>query len=106
MEVQLEPEMPLSFTIAVNGIKLIAFIILGTVFLSILTAIFWKNKTFQSIIQLIQLIAPLNNLLSIERLRKVEISPKIHAEHCSICYCDIDKEVSSNCGHIFCGKEN
>ena len=88
----------------VIGLQATTFLALGALSLCLIIAMLWNKVWVQNIIQTIAKYIPVNTVLHLSKLQKVEISPKIDADHCSICYCDIDKEVLSSCGHIFCGK--
>jgi len=98
-----ELQIPFPLRVAVVGIQ--AFTILAIVLISIavLIAMFWKNILVQNFIQTLIKIFPVQRILNLERFKKTHISAKIDTDHCAICYCDIDKEVKANCGHVFCG---
>jgi len=92
---------PLRFVVI--GLQATTCLALAFLFFGIILAIFWKNVLIQTILQGLSRILPVNDLFNLKKYQKVCIAPKIDAEHCSICYCDINKEVISNCGHVFCG---
>jgi len=99
-----ETQIPFPLRIAVVGLQVftVAAILLAT--LAVIIATFWKNALLQNIIQILIKIFPIHHsLFSLERFRRTKILPKIDTDHCAICYCDIEKEVKSNCGHVFCG---
>lgn len=93
-------------TVLVVGLQATTCITLAVLFLSIFIALIWKNTLIQCTIQALSKILPIHDLVDLKKFQKVRIAPQIDAEHCSICYCDITKEVRSNCGHVFCGKLN
>jgi len=96
-------EVPFALKVLVAGLQ--ATIVVGIValFIAFLIAMFWKSSFVQITVQAFSKLLPSNLFHSSKKLSKLSIAPKIDAEHCSICYCDIDKEVKSNCGHVFCG---
>jgi len=99
----LDSQVPYTLKALVFGLQAttIAAIILS--FLALLLIISWKNSIVQTFIQIVAKVLPANSFISASTLQKVSVAPKIDAEHCAICYCDIEKEVKSSCGHVFCG---
>jgi len=96
-------EVPFALKILVAGLQTSIIIVVIALFLAFLIVIFWKNSFIQILVQAFSKILPSNLSLASKKLSKICVAPKIDAEHCSICYCDIEKEVKSNCGHVFCG---
>lgn len=101
-----QSQVPYTLKALVFGLQAttIAAIILAV--FALLLIISWKNSIVQTFIQIIAKVLPANSFISSSTLQKVSVAPKIDAEHCAICYCDIEKEVKSNCGHVFCGIMN
>ena len=86
-------------------IGLQAMTVLALVLLSVclIIAMLWNKVWVQNVVQIVAKYIPLSMVISFSKLKKVIVSPKIDTEYCSICFCDIDKEVLSSCGHVFCG---
>jgi len=96
-------EVPYPIRVAVVGLQAFTIIALVSISLAVLVAMFWKNILLQNFVQLVAKVLPIDFILNSSRFQRTMINAKIDTEHCAICYCDIDKEVKSNCGHVFCG---
>jgi len=103
MEEVLDSQVPYTLKALVFGLQATTIAAIIFAFFALLLIISWKNSIVQTFIQIIAKVLPANSFISSSTLQKVSMAPKIDAEHCAICYCDIDKEVKSNCGHVFCG---
>lgn len=96
-------EVPFALKFLVATLQAAIVVVIITIFIAFLVALFWKCSFVQITVKAFSKIMPKGLLFNSEKLSKVSVAPKIDAEHCSICYCDIEKEVKSNCGHVFCG---
>jgi len=101
----MESDLQVSFPVrlAVVGLQTITIITVAMAFIAVLIAMFWRNILVQNVVQTFFTIFPIHRLINVQSFRKTHVSAKIDTDHCAICYCDIDKEVKSNCGHVFCG---
>jgi len=102
----MEPELqvPFPLRVAVVGLQVFTIMTIVLVSMAVLIGMFWKNVLVKNTIQTLIKILPFHRIINLERFKKTHISAKIDTDHCAICYCDIDKEVKSNCGHVFCGE--
>jgi len=100
---QSELQVPFPLRVAVVGLQAFTVVAIVLISVAVLVAMFWKNILVQNFIQTLIKVLPVQRLLNLERFKKTHVSAKIDTDHCAICYCDIDKEVKSNCGHVFCG---
>jgi len=96
-------DIPFPLRVAVVGLQAFTILAIALVSMAVLIAMFWKNILVQNIVQTLIKIFPIHRLINLEKFKKTHVSAKIDTDHCAICYCDIDKEVKSNCGHVFCG---
>jgi len=96
-------EVPFTLKALVVGLQATTIAVLALTVFAFLLAVFWKNSILQIVIQAFAKVIPTQVFFDSKRMQKVKMASKIHADHCSICYCDINKEVISNCGHVFCG---
>jgi len=94
---------PFPLRVAVVGLQTFTILAIVLVSMAVLIAMFWKNILVQNIVQTLIKIFPVHRLVNLDRFKKTHVQEKIDTDHCAICYCDIDKEVKSNCGHVFCG---
>jgi len=102
MEV-LPPVVALPLRALIVGLQATTLLAVGVLSLCLIIAMLWNKVWVQNIVRTITKYIPINTVMHLSKLQKVRISPKIDTDHCSICCCDIDKEVLSSCGHIFCG---
>jgi len=102
-EVVLDTQVPYTLKALVFGLQATTIAAITLAFFALLLIISWKNSIVQIFIQTISKVLPAYLFIGNATLQKVSVAPKIDAEHCAICYCDIEKEVKSNCGHVFCG---
>jgi len=96
-----ELQVPFPIRMAVVGLQAFTIAAICLISMAVLIAMFWKNILIQNFIQTLIKVLPIHRLLNLERFKKIPVSAKIDTDHCAICYCDIDKEVKSNCGHVF-----
>jgi len=87
----------------VLGLQAATVLALAGLSICLIITLLWNKAWVQNLVQIIANYIPIMAVINISKLQKVEVSPKIDTDHCSICYCDIDKEVVSSCGHVFCG---
>lgn len=88
----------------VFGLEAIIAMALGTCFLCCNIVLLWKTHVFERLIAKLGDLFPFLRLIGFRKRPPVEITPRVYSDYCSICYGDIRREVSSTCGHIFCGK--
>ena len=95
-------------SVVVFGFEAIIALTLGTFFLCCNTIILWKTKIIGKIIEKCVDKFPILKLFGFGKsgpeAQQEEAAPRIGAENCCICFGDINREVSSTCGHIFCGR--
>lgn len=103
MEIVEEDRTPL-MRVFVFGLEAIIALSLGTFFLCCNTVILWKTHVIERLFAKLGDLFPFLRLLGFRKKPPVEVAPRIYSEECSICFGDIRREVSSTCGHIFCGK--
>jgi len=96
-------DIPFPLRLAVVGLQTFTILAIGLVSMAVLIAMFWKNILVRSTFQTLIKVFPVHRLIKLDLFKKTHVSDKIDTDHCAICYCDIDKEVKSNCGHVFCG---
>ena len=98
-----EDEMAPTKRIFVFGLEAIIAMVLGIFFLFCNTVILWKTQVIGRLIDWLVDIFPPLRLLGFGKKIEIPTAPRINADNCCICLDDIQKEVSSTCGHIFCG---
>ena len=96
-------EAPLVLKVLALGLKTTLIVVLFLAAVLTLFALFWKSSIIQILVQSVAKLIPSASFLNLQNLRRVQVSPKVDTEHCSICYSDIEREVKANCGHVFCG---
>jgi len=94
-------------SVFVFGFEAIIALTLGTFFLCFNAFLVWKTKIIEKIIEKCVDKFPILKLFGFGKPpsdTQQEAVQRIGAENCCICFGDINREVSSTCGHIFCGK--
>lgn len=85
------------------GLEAIIAMTLGIFFLCCNTIVLFKSKIIEKIKDKLLQMCPLLKLFTTKQQTEVQVASRINSDHCCICFGDINKEVSSTCGHIFCG---
>lgn len=108
MEVLEEEENSPTRNIFVFGFEAIIALTLGMFFLCCNTIILWKTKIIEKIIEKCVEKFPILKLFGFGKQpaenQGEQAAPRIGSDSCCICFGDITREVSSTCGHIFCGR--
>ena len=108
MEAIEEEENSATRNIFVFGFEAIIALTLGMFFLCCNTIILWKTKIIGKIIEKCVDKFPILKLFGFGKPpaenQEEQAAPRIGSESCCICFGDITREVSSTCGHIFCGR--
>jgi len=108
MEAIEEEENSPTRNIFVFGFEAIIALTLGMFFLCCNTIILWKTKIIEKIIEKCVDKLPILKLFGFGKPpaenQEEQAAPRIGSDSCCICFGDITREVSSTCGHIFCGK--
>lgn len=90
--------------VIIFGFEAFLLVTFGLFFLFCNTILAFKNRLPEKIAKKIVNLFPFLKVLGFGKVRQPRVAPRIESESCCICYNEIQKEVSSTCGHIFCGK--
>lgn len=103
MEIIEEEELAPTKKILFFGLEAIIAMVLGTFFLFCSTISLWKTKVVSKILEKCAEVFPILKLFGIGKQDQEDVASRIGADSCCICLGNISWEVSSTCGHIFCG---